>query len=71
MATSNAAVLAPFDVAHLQRAQSPIRVQGNHFVNEAGATVIFQGVSIEDSDDLEQNGHWNRGLFEAIAGWKC
>lgn len=66
-----AAVLAPFDVARLQRPQSPIRVQGNHFVNEAGATVIFQGVNLEDPDDLERNGHWNRGLFAAIAGWNA
>jgi endoglucanase len=70
-AAISAAVLAPFDAARLTRPQSPIRVQGNHFLNEAGATVIFQGVSIEDPDDLERNGHWNRGLFEAIASWNA
>ena len=63
----SAAVLAPFDAARLTRPQSPIRVEGNHFLNEAGATVVFQGVNIEDPDDLERYGHWNRGLFEAIA----
>jgi hypothetical protein len=70
-AAISAAVLAPFDAARLQRPQSPIRVDANHFVNEAGATVVFQGVNIEDPDDLERNGHWNRGLFEAIASWNA
>jgi hypothetical protein len=70
-AAKSAAVLEHFDPARLQRPQSAIRVEGNHFLNEAGATVIFQGVSIEDPDDLQRNGHWNRGLFEAIAAWNA
>jgi endoglucanase len=70
-AATEAATLAPFDAARLTRPQSPIHVEGNRFLNEAGATVIFQGVNIEDPDDLELNGHWNRGLFEAIAGWNA
>ena len=46
-------------------------VRFDRFVDEAGATVIFQGVNIEDPDDLELEGHWNRGLFEAIASWNA
>ena len=67
----SSAALPPFDAARLTKPQSAIHVSGNHFQNEAGATVIFQGVNIEDPDDLERNGHWNRGLFEAIASWNA
>jgi endoglucanase len=70
-AAIDAAALAPFDAARLARPQSAIRVEGHRFLNEAGAVVIFQGVNIEDPDDLELNGHWNRGLFEAIAAWNA
>jgi endoglucanase len=65
------ALLEPFDSARLERPQETIRVEGNRFVNASGATVVFQGVSIEDPDDLQRNGHWNRGLFEAIASWNA
>ncbi len=61
----------PFDPARLSKPQARIRVEGNRFVNEAGATLVFQGVNIEDPDDLELEGHWNKGLFEAIASWNA
>jgi hypothetical protein len=61
----------PFDAARLSKPQSRIRVEGNRFLNEAGATVVFQGVNIEDPDDLEREGNWNKGMFEAIAGWNA
>jgi endoglucanase len=61
----------PFDPSRLSKPQSRIRIEGNRFLNEAGVAIVFQGVNIEDPDDLEQNGHWNRGLFEAIAGWNA
>lgn len=60
-----------FDAARLSKPQSRVRVEGNRFVNEAGATVIFQGVNIEDPDDLQLEGNWNKGLFEAIASWNA
>jgi endoglucanase len=41
-----------------------IRVQGNRFVDPAGNTVLFRGLSIADPDKLESEGHWNRKLFE-------
>src|SRR5689334_7268124 len=58
-----------FDAARLSRALPRINVDGNRFVDEQGATVVFQGVNIADPDHLVRNGHWNRELFQAIAGW--
>jgi endoglucanase len=63
--------LAPFDATRLTRPQPRIRVEGNRFVDEAGRTVIFQGVNIEDPHDLALESNWSRGLFEAIAAWNA
>jgi endoglucanase len=70
-APAEAPPLAPFDVTRLARPQPRIRVEGNHFVDEAGKTVIFQGVNIEDPDDLARESNWSRGLFEAILAWNA
>lgn len=43
-----------------------IRVQGNKFVDPQGKTVIFRGVSIADPDKIEQQGHWNKELFQHV-----
>ena len=43
-----------------------ISVQGNHFVDPSGATVLFRGLSIADPDNLVERGHWNRELFVAV-----
>jgi hypothetical protein len=43
-----------------------IAVDGNHFVNPAGETVLFRGVSIADPDKLDGEGRWNRELFAAV-----
>src|SRR5215207_9301091 len=43
-----------------------IRVQGNHFVDPDGKTMLFRGVSIADPDVLEHQGHWNKQLFEQV-----
>src|SRR5215213_11631726 len=43
-----------------------IRVQGNHFVDPDGKTVLFRGVSIADPDVLEHQGHWNKQLFQQV-----
>jgi endoglucanase len=59
----------PFDLKRLSHQLPRIHVDGNRFVNEAGSTVIFQGVSIADPDKLIRERHWNRALFEAIASW--
>src|SRR5690606_33174716 len=47
-----------FDASQLNRQLPVIRVQGNRFVDESGATVVFQGVNISDPDKLERDGHW-------------
>jgi hypothetical protein len=59
----------PFDASQLSRPLSRIAVQGNHFVDEGGRTVIFRGVNVADPDSLARDGHWNRELFQAIASW--
>ncbi len=46
-----------------------IRVDGNRFVNSAGETVIFQGVSIADPDKLEKEGRWSERIFAEAAAW--
>lgn len=43
-----------------------IAVKGNRFVNPAGETVLFRGLSVADPDKLEAQGHWNRELFVAV-----
>lgn len=58
-----------FDSTQLSHATPRIRVEGNHFVNEAGAVVVFQGVSIADPDKLVREGQWKPDLFAAIHDW--
>jgi endoglucanase len=41
-----------------------VQVKGNRFVNALGDTVLFRGLGIADPDKLEQEGHWNKTLFE-------
>ncbi len=59
----------PFDTARLAKRPSTVRVEGNHFVDAAGETLIFQGVSIADPDKLSRDGNWSRELFEVVASW--
>jgi endoglucanase len=63
------AAQTPFDPSRLSHAVPRIHVEGNRFVDEAGATVIFQGVNIADPDNLIREGHWSRELFQVIASW--
>ena len=46
-----------------------IRVDGNRFVNEAGETMVFRGLSIADPDKVEKNGHWSKAHFAVIKSW--
>lgn len=48
-----------------------IRVQGNQFVDEAGETFVFRGVSSSDPDRLESVGQWTREYFEAVRSWNA
>ncbi len=43
-----------------------IAVKGNKFVNPAGETVLFRGVSIADPANIDEQGHWNRELFAGV-----
>lgn len=50
---------------------SALRVEGNRFVDETGATVVLRGVSFSDPDRLEEAGHWNREYFQAARDWNA
>jgi endoglucanase len=43
-----------------------IRVYKNKFVNTNGDTILFRGLSIADPDKLDNQGHWNKLLFEKV-----
>jgi endoglucanase len=59
----------PFDAASLPRRLEPLRVEGNHFVDSKGVTVVLEGVNISDPDKLESSGHYTRHHFEVIQQW--
>ena len=46
-----------------------ISVNGNHFVDPDGRTVLFKGVSIADPDKIEREGHWNSDLFDHLRAY--
>lgn len=48
-----------------------LRVEGNHFVDGSGATVVLRGVSFSDPDRLAEAGHWNREYFQAARDWNA
>jgi endoglucanase len=50
---------------------SLIRVEGNRFLDDAGHTVVFRGVSFSDPDWLEPRGQWRREYFEAARSWNA
>lgn len=58
-----------FDTQALPNRLPRVSVDGNRFVDEAGNTVVFQGVSIADPDKLARQGRWSPKLFEVIASW--
>ncbi len=46
-----------------------ISIEGNHFVDDRGATMIFQGVNIRDPHNLEEEGHWTSSHFQEAKAW--
>jgi endoglucanase len=43
-----------------------IKVEGNHFIDPEGKTILFRGLSISDPDKIERQGHWNKSHFEKV-----
>ncbi len=48
-----------------------IGVQGNHFVDPAGKTVVFRGLALADPAALADRGQWNRRYFEEAKKWNA
>lgn len=59
----------PFPAEKLEKRQSFIAVQGNHFVDEQGRVVLFKGVNISDPDKLVKDGRWSEKHFKIIRQW--
>jgi endoglucanase len=43
-----------------------ISVFKNKLINTKGDTLLLRGLSVADPDKLENQGHWNRGLFQEL-----
>ena len=65
----NVSWMAPFEPSVDALDMDFISVDGNRFVDEAGETVVFRGLSISDPDKIEKNGHWGKAHFEAVHSW--
>jgi aryl-phospho-beta-D-glucosidase BglC (GH1 family) len=61
--------LHAFDSALLTKELPTLSVKGNRFVNDAGDTFIFRGMSIADPDKLLEEGQWNKRLFKELSDW--
>lgn len=61
--------IASFDLGSAARQLPLVKVQGNQFVNDKGAVVVFRGVSIADPDKLVAEDRFNREHFEVIKSW--
>ena len=46
-----------------------ISINGNKFIDEQGAQVLFRGVAIADIHKIVGDGHWNRNHFHAVKKW--
>jgi len=47
----------------------PLRVEGNHFVDASGHTVVLRGLALADPYHLAQEGHWDQAYFKAARDW--
>lgn len=59
------AVLSATAFAQLPR----VTVEGNHFVDASGKTIVFRGLCLSDPDKLSRGEHWNKGYFAAAKSW--
>jgi len=48
---------------------SPVRVEGNHFVTEAGDTLIFRGLCLSDLHKMIGDSAYNEKVFTEAAAW--
>lgn len=48
---------------------SPIHVEGNHFVNSQGQTVVFRGLCLADPVKLINEGQWTETIFAQAQEW--
>ncbi len=48
-----------------------IAVQGNHFVNPTGETIVFRGLALSDPAALLERGQWSRRYFEEAKKWNA
>jgi len=46
-----------------------IRVNGNKFVTESGAKIVFRGVNSSDPSKLYRDGHWDKAYFKEAKNW--
>jgi endoglucanase len=59
----------PFPSESLAKRPPRVSTKENRFVDEAGNTLVFRGVSIADPDLLMREGHLNAELFRTIRSW--
>ena len=59
------ALCSPAAFAELSR----ISVEGNHFVDADGKTVVFRGLCTSDPDKIVKTEHWNKEYFAAAKSW--
>jgi len=51
-------------------AQLPrVSVEGNHFVDPNGKTIVFRGLCASDPDKLSKGEHWNKDYFATAKSW--
>jgi len=55
--------------AQTTKSMTWISVEGNHFVNESGETVVFRGLNVRDPHDLANQGHWKKSHLEEARRW--
>jgi len=61
-------IFLPCSAQH-KKAMEWIRINENHFVNESGKTMVFQGVNIRDPHNLEEGGNWTLSHFKEAKKW--
>ena len=61
--------LQPEDQKTKNKETGFIKVLKNQFVDQAGKSINFHGVSIADPHKIVKDGHWNKDHFRQIKSW--